>query len=124
MSERPLPAPPSFFQRTLDRVEWAGNLLPHPASLFVILCAVMVVASWLLSIAGVSVEHTVTHQAIGVGQVGDARAGVCPDVHAAVFVVFHGRLDAVVDSLDFCRLAPGAGQPAVFSCASSRLPEP
>jgi aminobenzoyl-glutamate transport protein len=56
---------PSWAQRTLNRVEWAGNLLPHPASLFVILCAVMIVASWLLSAAAVSVEHPVTHQAIG-----------------------------------------------------------
>ncbi len=65
MSENPTPAAPSFFQRSLARVEWAGNLLPHPASLFIILCVIMVVASWILSVTGVSVEHPLTHRSIG-----------------------------------------------------------
>jgi aminobenzoyl-glutamate transport protein len=56
---------PSFFQRTLARVEWAGNLLPHPASLFLILCAAMIAGSWVLALLGVSVEHPVTHQQVG-----------------------------------------------------------
>ncbi|MBI5688513.1 MAG: AbgT family transporter [Verrucomicrobia bacterium] len=57
--------PRSLLQRTLARVEWAGNLLPHPASLFLILCAAMVVGSWLLTLWGVSVEHPITHKAVG-----------------------------------------------------------
>lgn len=61
---KPGPATP-VFQRALARVEWAGNLLPHPASLFIILCGAMIVGSWLLSLLGVSVEHPVTHQEVG-----------------------------------------------------------
>jgi len=59
------PVPSSFFQRALDRIERLGNLLPHPATLFLSLCAAMVVVSWLLSVTGVRVEHPVTHKAIG-----------------------------------------------------------
>ncbi|MCC6536034.1 MAG: AbgT family transporter, partial [Bryobacterales bacterium] len=65
MSEVAPAAGPSFFQRWLNRVEWAGNLLPHPATLFILLCGVMVVTSWLLSVVGVTVEHPVTHKAVG-----------------------------------------------------------
>ncbi|MFM7750556.1 MAG: AbgT family transporter [Opitutaceae bacterium] len=60
------PAPArTFFQRQLARVERLGNLLPHPATLFLLLAALMVVLSWLLSIAGVGVEHPVTHKTVG-----------------------------------------------------------
>ena len=55
----------TFFQRQLARVERLGNLLPHPATLFLLLAALMVVLSWLLSIAGVGVEHPVTHKTVG-----------------------------------------------------------
>lgn len=53
-------APGSFFQRALDRVERVGNALPHPATLFVILCAGVMLLSWVLSLAGVAVEHPLT----------------------------------------------------------------
>ena len=33
------------FTRFLDTVEWLGNLLPHPITLFAILCAVILIAS-------------------------------------------------------------------------------
>jgi aminobenzoyl-glutamate transport protein len=46
--------------RALDRVERAGNALPHPASLFVILSGVVIVLSWALHLAGVSVTHPAT----------------------------------------------------------------
>ncbi|MFM9031016.1 MAG: AbgT family transporter [Opitutaceae bacterium] len=60
------PAPArTFFQRQLARVERLGNLLPHPATLFLLLAALMVVLSWLLSLAGVGVEHPVTHKTVG-----------------------------------------------------------
>ncbi|WP_414662379.1 AbgT family transporter [Horticoccus sp. 23ND18S-11] len=65
MSDVAPAAGPSFFQRWLNRVEWAGNLLPHPATLFILLCGVMVITSWLLSVAGITVEHPVTHKAVG-----------------------------------------------------------
>jgi aminobenzoyl-glutamate transport protein len=54
-----------MLQRVLDRIEWLGNLLPHPATLFVVLCVVMLVASWLLNRIGVMVEHPVTHKWVG-----------------------------------------------------------
>lgn len=50
------PARPRLL-RVLDAVERAGNRLPHPASLFVILTASVVVLSALLTAAGVSVTH-------------------------------------------------------------------
>lgn len=52
--------------RTLDGIERAGNLLPHPASLFVILAAVVVLLSWLFSTLGVDVAHPATGEAIEV----------------------------------------------------------
>ena len=65
--ENPAPAAGSdgsLLQRQLARVERWGNLLPHPATLFILLAAAMVVASWLLSLAGVSVEHPVTQKPV------------------------------------------------------------
>jgi aminobenzoyl-glutamate transport protein len=41
------PGPPAGLQRTLDRVERIGNALPHPATLFLLLCAGVVGLSWL-----------------------------------------------------------------------------
>lgn len=55
-----MPNGSSFFDRSLNRVERLGNLLPHPATLFVILCATMIVVSWLLNLAGVTVLHPLT----------------------------------------------------------------
>jgi len=54
-------APPrSVFQRLLDRIEWIGNALPHPATLFVLLCGVVVLLSWLFGVLGVQVQHPLT----------------------------------------------------------------
>lgn len=50
----------SRFQRVLDRIERAGNALPHPASLFLILCGLVVVLSWIVRAAGVQVIHPVS----------------------------------------------------------------
>lgn len=44
-----------LFQRFLDIVELLGNKLPHPATLFALLAAFVVVLSWALSQAGISV---------------------------------------------------------------------
>lgn len=41
------PAKRNFFTRFLDGVEWLGNLLPHPVTLFAILAFAMVLASGL-----------------------------------------------------------------------------
>lgn len=69
----PISPPPSeealrratAFQRVLDRVERLGNLLPHPATLFILLCLAMMMISWVLQRTGVSVEHPVTHKMVG-----------------------------------------------------------
>ncbi|WP_373047127.1 AbgT family transporter [Vulgatibacter sp.] len=51
------PAPRGFTLRWLDRIERIGNRLPDPLTIFVILGAVVLVASWLAAAAGVSVQH-------------------------------------------------------------------
>lgn len=50
--------------RWLQRIETLGNRLPHPTLLFVWLCLIVLVLSWLLSLAGFSATHPVTHEAI------------------------------------------------------------
>lgn len=46
-----------MFQKFLDFVEWLGNKLPHPVTLFAILAVLTLGASALFSMAGVSVQH-------------------------------------------------------------------
>lgn len=46
-----------FFQKFLDFVEWLGNKLPHPVTLFAILALLTLVASAILSAFEISVEH-------------------------------------------------------------------
>lgn len=50
----------SRLDRFLDRIERAGNALPHPATLFALLALLVIVASWLASQAGLSVQHPTT----------------------------------------------------------------
>jgi len=56
----PAPTAPSWFQRGLDRVERIGNRLPHPASLFLILSALVVALSWLARMSGIEVVNPIT----------------------------------------------------------------
>jgi aminobenzoyl-glutamate transport protein len=56
MNDTPQPAP-TRLQRWLNLVERAGNALPHPATLFAGLAALVVVLSWVMHTAGVSVTH-------------------------------------------------------------------
>ncbi len=65
MSNVPAAAPASAFQRFLTLVERAGNALPHPATLFVALAAIVVLASGLFSALGVAVTHPSTGQVVG-----------------------------------------------------------
>lgn len=44
------------FNRLLNRVEWLGNKLPHPITLFAILAVLVIIASAVLSAFNVSVE--------------------------------------------------------------------
>ena len=57
-----LRAPVSRFQRWLDHVERVGNALPHPATLFAGLAALVVALSWVFHTAGVSVTHPASGQ--------------------------------------------------------------
>lgn len=52
----PPPARRNAFTRFLDFVEWLGNLLPHPVTLFALLALGMVLLSGLFGWMGVSVE--------------------------------------------------------------------
>jgi aminobenzoyl-glutamate transport protein len=65
MSNVPAAAPASAFQRFLTLVERTGNALPHPATLFVGLAAIVVLASGLFSALGVAVTHPSTGQIVG-----------------------------------------------------------
>lgn len=46
-----------LFQRFLDFVEWLGNKLPHPVTLFAILAGLTLIGSWIFSMLDVSVMH-------------------------------------------------------------------
>ena len=46
-----------LFQRFLDFVEWVGNKLPHPVTLFAILAVLTLVLSSIFGILGISVTH-------------------------------------------------------------------
>jgi aminobenzoyl-glutamate transport protein len=50
--------------RSLDRIERVGNRLPDPITLFAILIALVMLASWVASIAGVSAVHPGTQDTI------------------------------------------------------------
>jgi aminobenzoyl-glutamate transport protein len=70
MSEQePTPTDPSVPRRSvMDRflniVERAGNALPHPATLFALLAALVVVLSWVVAQLDVSVEHPTTGETV------------------------------------------------------------
>ena len=54
----------SFLNRLLGFIERAGNILPHPATLFVILALFVVVLSAITAALGVSVIHPGTKEVI------------------------------------------------------------
>lgn len=54
------------FQRFLGLIERAGNALPHPATLFALLAALVVLLSWILHAAGLQVVHPGTGKMVGV----------------------------------------------------------
>jgi aminobenzoyl-glutamate transport protein len=55
-----------LFQRFLDSIERAGNRLPDPITLFVILCGIVILLSFLGSVLGVAVEHPANGQMVAV----------------------------------------------------------
>ncbi|MBB5174275.1 AbgT family transporter [Texcoconibacillus texcoconensis] len=46
-----------FFQRFLDMIEYVGNKLPHPITLFAILAVLVIIASSIFGAMGISVDH-------------------------------------------------------------------
>ncbi|OON97331.1 MAG: aminobenzoyl-glutamate transporter [Candidatus Epulonipiscioides saccharophilum] len=55
----------SLMTRCLDGIERVGNKLPHPVTLFGILCLVVIICSTILSLAGVSVQGELINKATG-----------------------------------------------------------
>lgn len=55
----------SFILRSLDVVESIGNSLPHPATIFIILTAIIIVVSAVASSMGLSVSYDMVDQASG-----------------------------------------------------------
>ena len=66
MSSSPATAESSWSTRLLDRVERVGNALPDPVTLFFLFIAIVMVASWIASTAGVSAVHPGTDETIAV----------------------------------------------------------
>lgn len=55
---------PSLLLRFLARVERVGNALPHPAILFLGLAGIVIVASWIASVAGLQAMHPIKKELI------------------------------------------------------------
>ena len=72
--QSPAPARRNAFLRFLDGVEWLGNLLPHPVTLFAILAVGIVVLSGLFGWMGLAVEDPRPADASGVADDGMIRA--------------------------------------------------
>ena len=53
-----------FFNRFLDIIERAGNRLPDPLFIFIGLCGIVLVASWICAAAGVSAVNPATGKTI------------------------------------------------------------
>src|SRR5688500_7295571 len=67
MTQSPGPAANStWFQRFLTIIERVGNALPHPATLFVMLAALVVLLSYVLNAWGWEVVHPGTGKTVGV----------------------------------------------------------
>lgn len=57
MAEKQKAPKKGFVQKFLDRVEIVGNRLPQPVTLFALLMLLVLVASWIFGMAGVSAVH-------------------------------------------------------------------
>ncbi len=56
----------SWIDNMLDKIERAGNKLPDPITLFIILAGVVLVLSWVLSMLGISAVQPGTEDVIQV----------------------------------------------------------
>ena len=85
----------------LDRIERLGNKVPHPAIIFLGLCLLVIVLSWVLSLFSVSVTYdvaeppatAVTQEYQGGTQVPDVT--VPPNDYAGEHVVIHQETTAI-----------------------------
>ncbi len=68
------PARRNAFTRFLDGVEWLGNLLPHPVTLFALLAVAIIILSGILGAIGLAVEDPRPAGARGVADDGMIRA--------------------------------------------------
>lgn len=48
----------------LNRIEQLGNRLPHPTTLFVLLCPLVLIISWIAATAGLEAVHPIDHSVI------------------------------------------------------------
>ncbi len=64
----------TFLQRLLDGVEVVGNKVPHPAIIFLMMSAIVIVLSWLFNLLGTSVTYQVIDPVTHLGH--DATATV------------------------------------------------
>ncbi len=53
-----------FIERTLAKVEYVGNRMPDPVTLFFYLCLMLLVLSWVCASAGIFAKHPVTGEII------------------------------------------------------------
>lgn len=58
------PSRRGLVNRLLNLVERAGNRLPDPATIFVVLAVLALLASWVAATLGVKVTHPITHETI------------------------------------------------------------
>lgn len=54
----------TFFYRILNGVERAGNKLPHPFTLFILLCLAVIVISFIAASMNISVSHPISGEAV------------------------------------------------------------
>ncbi|MFJ9088910.1 AbgT family transporter [Streptomyces sp. NPDC102384] len=115
--------PTSVILRALDFVDRAGNKLPHPFWLFLILSGLIVLASWLLAALGVSVVSPADGSVIAVKSI-VSDAGVKMVLGDAIpnFVDFP-PLGLIVVVMLGVAIADGTGLlPALMRAALARVP--
>ncbi|THE10726.1 AbgT family transporter [Bacillus timonensis] len=64
MSQTTMKRNKTFFNRMLDSIEYAGNKLPDPIVLFIILCVITLISSYITSLFHVSVTHPITGEEV------------------------------------------------------------
>ena len=67
-------------QRVLDGIERVGNKVPHPALIFLALCVLVIIASFVLDLAGVSVTTEVSEPQTVQGEVTESGGSTYPSI--------------------------------------------